>query len=115
MTELICIVCPKGCHLHVDEEHGLKISGNSCEKGIEYGTAEMTHPTRVLTSMVKAEGKGVSCCPVKTNGTIPKQDIFRAMDTLKQVVVKAPVKIGDVIVENVCGTGTDWVATKNIR
>ena len=24
MTDLICIVCPKGCHLKVDEENGYK-------------------------------------------------------------------------------------------
>ena len=28
MTDLICIVCPKGCHLKVDEENGYKVTGN---------------------------------------------------------------------------------------
>ena len=27
MTEMICIVCPKGCHLKVDEENGYKVTG----------------------------------------------------------------------------------------
>ena len=41
MKELICIVCPKGCHLKVDEENGWAVSGNSCPKGAEYGRTEL--------------------------------------------------------------------------
>ena len=33
MKELICIVCPRGCHLLVDEEHGYAVSGISCQRG----------------------------------------------------------------------------------
>ena len=36
MKELICITCPKGCHLKVDEET-FEVTGNGCEKGAEYG------------------------------------------------------------------------------
>lgn len=114
MTELICIVCPKGCHLHVDEENGYAVTGNACPRGMEYGQTELQNPTRVLTSMVRVQGGTLPCCSVKTNGSIPKAEIFAAMDLLKPVVVKAPVKIGDVIVKDVCGTGVDWVATKHI-
>ena len=39
MKELICITCPKGCHLKVDEEHGYTVTGNSCPRGEEYGRA----------------------------------------------------------------------------
>ena len=30
--ELICISCPKGCHLKVDEEAN-KVTGNGCPRG----------------------------------------------------------------------------------
>lgn len=53
MKELICITCPKGCHLKVDEENGYAVTGNSCPKGEAYGKAELCHPTRVVTSTVK--------------------------------------------------------------
>lgn len=114
MTELICIVCPKGCHLHVDEEHDFAVTGNSCARGSEYGRTEMIHPTRVLTSIVRTSGTTARCCPVKTDGGVPKKEIFAAMALLKDVTVTAPVKIGDVIVPNVCGAGVSWVATKDI-
>ena len=32
MKELICIVCPRGCHLTVDEDHGYTVTGNSCPR-----------------------------------------------------------------------------------
>ena len=114
MTELICIICPKGCHLRVDEENGYSITGNACTRGEEYGRTELMNPTRVLTSIVKAEGGTHSCCSVKTNGGIPKKCIFEAMDLLKDITLKSPVKIGDIIVNDVCGSGIDWIATKNI-
>ena len=44
----------------------------------------------------------------------PKEDIEKAMELLKPVQVKSPVHIGDVVVSNVCGTGVDWIATKNV-
>ena len=48
MKELICIVCPKGCHLKVDEENNYAVTGNACPRGAEYGAAELQHPVRVL-------------------------------------------------------------------
>jgi CxxC motif-containing protein len=50
---------------------------------------------------------------VKTATDIPKDKIFDVMAALKYVTVKAPVRIGDVIVANVADTGADIVATKN--
>lgn len=114
MKELICIVCPKGCHLQVDEQNEYQVIGNSCPRGAEYGKNEMLHPMRVLTSIVKVEGGKHRCCSVKTNGQIPKEDIAEAMDLLKSVRVQSPVHIGDIIVNNVCNTGVDWIATKNV-
>ena len=35
MTELICITCPKGCHLRVDEEKGFAVTGNRCPRGAD--------------------------------------------------------------------------------
>ena len=115
MTELICIVCPKGCHLKVEEKDGqLKVTGNTCEKGAEYGKKEMTHPTRVITSTVRIEGAAQCRLPVKTSADIPKSDIFRAMELLNGVTAKAPVRRGDVIVPNLLGLGVDFIATKDM-
>lgn len=112
MKELICIVCPKGCHLKVDEENGYAVTGNSCPRGAEYGKVELINPTRVVTSTVAVEGGGHPRCPVKTNRPIPKGKMMEAMATLDGLVLRAPVALGQVVVHNVCGTGADFVATR---
>ena len=112
MKELICIVCPKGCHLKVDEENNYAVTGNACPRGAEYGAAELQHPVRVLTSTVKLTGNAARRCPVKTNGSIPKGLLFDAMAVLDDVELTAPVKVGQVVVADLLGTGVDVVATK---
>ena len=114
MKELICIVCPKGCHLKVDEENGYAVTGNSCPRGEAYGKAELIHPTRVVTSTVRCSGGSRPRCPVKTNAPVPKDKIFEVVAALDAVDLQAPIKIGQVVIPNVCGTGADIVATKNI-
>ena len=112
MKELICIVCPRGCHLKVDEENGFSVTGNSCPRGAEYAVAELTHPTRMVTSSVRCSGGAHPRCPVKTSAPIPKELIFEAMKTLDPVELTAPVALGQVVVANVCGTGVDFIATR---
>ena len=114
MKELICIVCPQGCHLKVDGKNGFTVTGNSCPRGAEYGKMEMTHPTRVVTSTVRCEGGLYPRCPVKTDRAIPKELIFRVMEALEGVTLAAPVAVGQVVAENICGTGANAVATRNM-
>ena len=76
MTDLICIVCPKGCHLKVDEENGYKVTGNGCPRGAAYGEKELVNPTRVITSTVRVEAKTARRVPVKTASDIPKGKIY---------------------------------------
>lgn len=113
MKELICIVCPKGCHLKVDEEQDYAVTGNACPRGAEYGKVELTHPMRVLTSTVKCVGGNHPRCPVKTDAPIPKELMFQAANALDGIELCAPVHVGDVVIANVCGTGVNIVATKD--
>lgn len=90
MKELICIVCPRGCHLKVDEANDYAVTGNSCPRGAEYGRNECTHPTRVLTTTVKIDGAAYRRCPVRTERAIDKSLLFKAMDALNGVTLHAP-------------------------
>jgi CxxC motif-containing protein len=114
MKELICIVCPKGCHLRVDEENGFAVTGNSCPRGESYGKTELQNPTRVLTSTVCISGGIHRRLPVKTNTPIPKGLLFEAMRCLDTVKVQAPVHAGEVIVSNLLSTGADVVAARDM-
>lgn len=113
--ELICIVCPQGCRLTVEEIDGeLKVSGNTCKRGEQYGITEVTAPTRVITSTVKLEGGRYPRLPVKTAGAVPKGMIFRCMEEIDKVVAVSPVKKGDVLLHDILGTGVDLVASRSL-
>lgn len=114
MKELICIVCPKGCRLSVDEENGYAVSGNDCPRGEAYGKAEAQHPTRVLTSTVRIEGAPHRRLPVRTDGAIPKDRIRDAMALLDDVLASAPVRMGDVILADLFGSGISFIATRDM-
>ena len=113
MKELICIVCPRGCHLKVEEATSA-VSGNHCEKGAEYGRTELKNPTRTLTSTVKLENGALPRCPVRTSIPIPKGALFDAVAVLSGVTLTAPVNMGQVAVENLLGTGADLIVTRTI-
>ena len=107
--ELICIGCPMGCPLTVEME-----GGNTCPRGDAYGRKEVTNPTRIVTSTVRVTGGTLPMVSCKTRTDVPKGKIFDVARALKDVTVRAPVCIGQVLAENVAGTGVDVIATKNV-
>jgi CxxC motif-containing protein len=116
--KLICINCPLGCPLTVTLDNGkvVSVEGNTCPKGEVYAVKEVTDPTRIVTSSVAVEGstEGAVLVSCKTESDIPKGKIHEVALALKGVRVKAPVHIGDVLVENAAGTGVNIIATKNV-
>ena len=108
--EMICINCPLGCALTVERDgDNFKVSGNTCPRGAKYAVDELTHPVRTLTTTValaNREGKYVS---VKTAKPISKSKLFEAMAIVNSTKATAPIKIGDVIIENMLGE-SDLVA-----
>ncbi|NCA67211.1 MAG: DUF1667 domain-containing protein [Clostridia bacterium] len=110
----ICIMCPMGCPLEITESGNvIVVKGNTCKRGTDYGVQEYSAPKRVVTSLVHTEtGKVVS---VKTAELIDKKIIFNVLDALKNIRIKLPIKIGDVIIHNVCGSGVNIVATSSIE
>ena len=114
--ELTCIICPMGCTLNVSLENGkfVSVTGNTCPRGAKYAENEMTAPRRVLTSTIRVVGGHLPLCPVRTKGDIPKEKLFEAMNEINSAQISAPVKIGDILLENVAGTGVSVIATRNI-
>ena len=112
MKEIICITCPKGCHLKVDEE-SFAVTGNSCPRGAVYGANELRNPVRVVTSTVVVDGP-TRRLPVKTDRPIPKGKMFEVMAEIAKVRVQPPVAVGDILILNVAGTDGNVVATKTL-
>ncbi|MDD3106724.1 MAG: DUF1667 domain-containing protein [Bacilli bacterium] len=113
MRDLVCIVCPRGCRLKVDEN--MVVTGNYCKRGTTYALNELIKPMRMVTSTVKIDSIIIERLPVVTEKPIPKEKIFAVMEAINQVQVKAPVKIHDVIIENVLNLGVNIIATRSIE
>lgn len=108
---LTCIVCPMGCSLEIEYEGKelIGIKGNTCKRGAEYAKNEFTNPVRTVTSTVKCENGDV--VSVKTDRPISKSKLFECMELINKTVVKLPVSVGDVVLEDVFGCNI--VATQN--
>lgn len=111
MKNLTCIMCPIGCQITVETsaDGSLEIRGNTCKRGEIYAKQEVTAPQRVVTALFPVEGGGVVSC--KTRGTVPKEKIFDVLKEIQAHKAVLPVKIGQTLIENVLGLGTDIVAT----
>ena len=115
MKEIVCIACPKGCRLHVDENNDFQVTGNACPRGAAYGRKEAKNPTRILTSTVRVCGSTCRRCPVKTDTEVPKGEILHIMDLLNTVELTCPVTAGQVVLPDAAGTGANIIATKTIE
>lgn len=116
IRNLTCIGCPLGCSVSVKMEQGeiVEVIGNTCKRGEIYARKEVTNPTRIVTSSVRVNGGTMAMVSCKTKEDIPKGKIFDCMKELIDVSVAAPVHIGDVILADVCGTGVDVIATRDV-
>lgn len=112
MKELTCIICPRGCHLTVDDN--LNVTGNTCPRGAMYAKEELTCPKRTITTTVRVTNRDNCVTSVKTSCSIPKEMIFEIMKIINNIKVKAPIHVGDIVAKNVLNTGADIIITKNI-
>ena len=111
--ELTCIICPRGCALTIESTaDGYKVTGNSCSKGEKYAIDECTHPVRTVTSIVRVANREDTMVSVKTSAPIPKENIMDVMGIIRGITVEAPVKIGEVLKDDVFGA--QIIVTKDV-
>lgn len=111
-----CICCPLGCRIEVAlDENGQvsEVSGYTCKRGADYAAQEAVAPERMVTAVLCVSGC-LEPASVKTQRPVPKaamKDVLAAVAALR---LDAPVAAGDVLIEDVCGTGVAVVATKSV-
>lgn len=112
--EIVCIVCPNGCRITCTQTaDGLHCSGQKCKRGEAYASAELTHPMRTLTTSVKTAFPDAPVVSVRTAGEIEKEMLLEVSKALGNLVVHTRIHAGDVIAENICGTGVNVICTSN--
>jgi CxxC motif-containing protein len=102
--ELVCIKCPRGCRLQVEKD---SVTGNLCPRGLDYAKEEMTCPMRIVTALIRVDGKII---PVKTSKEVPKEKIDDVLDLISKISVNDTF-IGKVVAENILGLGVDIIVT----
>lgn len=114
---LICIGCPMGCPLAVTLEGGevVKVEGNTCKRGDAYARREVTNPTRILTTTLPVRGGASPTVAVKTAGEVPKPLLLDCVRAVKSLTLEAPVAAGQVVFTNICGSGVDLIAVKDVE
>ena len=69
---------------------------------------------RVLTTTVAVSGSDEVLLPVRTAEAIPLELHAQAMALIRGLVVKASIRMGDVVLPNLLDTGTDLIASMDI-
>lgn len=115
---MCCTTCPSGCTLTVsidDQGNIAKVQGNNCPRGEVFAQGEWTDPVRTLTSTAFAvlEGKEY-LIPVKSRQPISKMKMKKAMEEINEIVIDHSVTMGDVLLEDLAGTGIELVACKTV-
>ena len=111
-----CIVCPMSCSITVREENGqLIVTGNSCPRGEKFAKDEYVEPKRMLTTTIEIEDGVIRRLPVISSAELPKEKISAYLKEIYQVKVKAPVTMGDVIIADLCASGIDIVAARDVE
>lgn len=116
-SQVICIGCPMGCVVTAKKngDGTLVLSGNRCPKGEAYARNEFTAPVRTLTSLIRIKGRKNRVVSVKTKGEIPKEKLAECMEILRNTEAEAPVRVGELLIKDIAGTGIDIVATSSME
>ena len=117
-----CTTCPSECLLTVEVEHDANgtvvevrsVTGNNCPRGDTFAHQELTCPMRVLTTTVAVSGGDEALLPVRTTEAIPLTVHAQTMDLIRGLIIDAPVRMGDVVLEDLLHTGIDLIASMDI-
>ena len=114
---VICTTCPSGCEMEATytDENDFSVTGNRCKRGEAYCKNECFDPKRMFTASVKAEGGERAMLPVRTRTAVAKDKIMECAAAIHGLTVKAPVRMHDVIVSNVAGSGVDIIAAMTLE
>jgi CxxC motif-containing protein len=114
VKKFLCVSCPVGCPLTVTLENGaiFSIEGNTCPLGEKYARNEVANPVRTFTTTVRVDGGSLPVCPVRSKTPLPLSKIFDVARVVAKLSVKPPIEVGQTLIENVCGTGSDIVASR---
>lgn len=110
-----CIICPTGCEIHVKNQNGeLLIQGHTCKRGVEYARNEFIAPKRILTTTMRVKNGLLPLVPVRTDKPILKGKLTSVINEIALKIIDAPIKMGDILIENVLDLDTNIIASRDL-
>ena len=116
----ICIICPTGCEIEANIEESsdgpviMGITGANCDRGKAYVESELKNPLRTVTSSVRVTGGRLPITSVRLTAPVPRGRMMDVIAELRKVRIEAPVQIGQVVIKNILGLGSDVIVTKTV-
>ncbi|MDR1966014.1 MAG: DUF1667 domain-containing protein [Synergistaceae bacterium] len=116
VKKFLCVSCPVGCSLSVTVEGTkvISVEGNTCPLGEKYAHSEVANPVRTFTSTVRVRGGSLPVCPVRSKTPLPLSRVFDVTREVAKLTAEPPIEVGSTLIENVCGTGVDIVASRSL-
>lgn len=117
INKLICTVCPTACKISISEskEGSFQVTGNRCERGKSYAIQEIENPVRIFTTTINIKGGNIKRLPVRSKEPVSKSIVAELVRPVKAAEINAPVKKGDIIIENILGLGIDIIASRSVN
>ncbi len=90
-----CIICPKCCTIIRD---GTGFNGAGCKRGVAFVEQELVSPRRTLTTTIRChEGKTKIMIPVRSEETVPLEDITGLVARIKHITLAERPSVGTAI------------------
>ena len=115
--EITCIGCPLGCEVRLTvNERGeiIEFTGHECKIGKQYAEQEYKSPQRVLATTVRTAGSIRRLLPVRGDKPVPKDKLRQCVQFLANTEVQPQLRMGEVIVSNILGTGANVICTDDL-
>ena len=119
LREYTCVVCPNGCALQVEVSEGeetkvLSVTGNLCPRGDAWARQEVENPLRTISTNVLVKGGTLPVASVRTLDAVPLARIKDVRNSLRSIVLQAPVHIGDIVEDHPAGVPCRVAVTRNV-
>ena len=121
-NEFVCVVCANGCTIDAEFEPGesgtpprlISFEGARCARGETWIKQEIESPMRTIATSVLVRGGDYINASVRTDRPIPLSAVKDVMAAVRDIVLDAPVHIGQVVLANPAGAETNVVATRDV-
>ncbi|MFW9971567.1 MAG: DUF1667 domain-containing protein [Candidatus Odinarchaeota archaeon] len=90
------------------------MEGHSCKRGEEYAREVFIAPKRILTTTMRVKNGFLPLIPVRSDRPNSKERLRDTLIKIAQTVAEAPIKMGDILIENVLGIEINIIASRDL-